>query len=68
MSIKQSLNQLETLFSGVSEPDIPVERRSKPRRASESESSPSGWVWEFDADGNSLWCSDEIQPLLGVRP
>ncbi|MGD0806660.1 MAG: GAF domain-containing protein [Anaerolineales bacterium] len=68
MSIKQSLNQLETLFSGVSEPDIPVERRSKPRRVSESESSPSGWVWEFDADGNSLWCSDEIQPLLGVRP
>ena len=68
MSIKQSLNQLETLFSGVSEPDVPVEPRSKPRRASDSASAPSGWVWEFDADGNSLWCSDEIQPLLGVRP
>jgi GAF domain-containing protein/DNA-binding response OmpR family regulator len=68
MSIKQSLNQLETLFSGVSEPDVPVEPRSRTRRASEPASSPSGWVWEFDADGNSLWCSDEILPLLGVRP
>ncbi len=68
MSIKQSLNQLETLFSGVSEPEIPVAPRAKARRVSDSGTAPSGWVWEFDADGNSLWCSDEIQPLLGLRP
>jgi len=68
MSIKQSLNQLETLFSGVSEPDIPVESRVKARRAIEPTSAPSGWVWEIDSEGNSRWCSDEIHPLLGIRP
>jgi GAF domain-containing protein/DNA-binding response OmpR family regulator len=68
MPIKQSLSQLENLFSGVSEPDIPEEPRARPRRPAESASTPSGWVWEFDSDGNCLWCSDEILPLLGIRP
>jgi signal transduction histidine kinase/DNA-binding response OmpR family regulator len=67
MSIKRSLNQLETLFTGVSEPEIPAEPEKKPRRVSEPASSPSGWVWEFDAEGNTLWCSDEVFPLLGLR-
>ncbi len=67
MSIKRSLNQLESLFSGVSEPEIPVAPERKARRASEPSAAPSGWVWEFDAEGNSLWCSDEIFPLLGLR-
>ncbi len=67
MSIKRSLSQLESLFSGVSEPDIPVAPERKARRASEPSAAPSGWVWEFDAEGNSLWCSDEIFPLLGLR-
>ncbi len=67
MSIKRSLNQLESLFSGVSEPDIPAAPERKARRASEPSAAPSGWVWEFDAEGNSLWCSDEIFPLLGLR-
>ncbi|MGB7539352.1 MAG: GAF domain-containing protein [Anaerolineales bacterium] len=67
MSIKRSLNQLETLFSGVSEPEIPAVPERKARRASEPSAAPSGWVWEFDAEGNSLWCSDEIFPLLGLR-
>jgi signal transduction histidine kinase/DNA-binding response OmpR family regulator len=67
MSIKQSLNQLETLFTGVSEPEIPVAPERKPRRAAEPSAAPSGWVWEFDAEGNSLWCSDEVYPLLGFR-
>ncbi|MBN1439286.1 MAG: GAF domain-containing protein [Anaerolineales bacterium] len=67
MSIKRSLSQLETLFSGVSEPDVPVAPERKPRRSREPSSAPSGWVWEFDTEGNSLWCSDEIYPLLGLR-
>jgi signal transduction histidine kinase/DNA-binding response OmpR family regulator len=68
MSINRSLSQLETLFSGVSEPEIPAAPVRKSRRVSEPASAPSGWVWEFDLEGNSLWCSDEIFPLLGLRP
>jgi signal transduction histidine kinase/DNA-binding response OmpR family regulator len=67
MSIKRSLSQLETLFAGVSEPDIPVAPGRKTRRTSEPSAAPSGWVWEFDIEGNSLWCSDEIFPLMGLR-
>jgi signal transduction histidine kinase/DNA-binding response OmpR family regulator len=67
MSIKRSLNKLETLFSGVSEPEIPSEPVRKARRKREPSAAPSGWVWEFDAEGTSLWCSDEIFPLLGLR-
>jgi signal transduction histidine kinase/CheY-like chemotaxis protein len=67
MSIKRSLNQLETLFAGVSEPEIPSAPERKVRRAGEPSAAPSGWVWEFDTEGNSLWCSDEIFPLLGLR-
>jgi signal transduction histidine kinase/DNA-binding response OmpR family regulator len=67
MSIKQSLNQLESLFSGVTEPETPVAAPKKPRRSPDSASAPSGWVWEFDMQGNSVWSSDEIFPLMGLR-
>jgi PAS domain S-box-containing protein len=29
---------------------------------------PSGWAWEIDSNGNILWCSPELQRLLGYRP
>ncbi|MFN2297455.1 MAG: GAF domain-containing protein, partial [Anaerolineales bacterium] len=66
MSIKRSLSQLETLFSDVAEPDVPAAPRKKPRRRAEPASAPSGWVWEFDVDGTSLWSSNEIRSLLGL--
>jgi signal transduction histidine kinase/CheY-like chemotaxis protein len=67
MSIKRSLSQLETLFEGISEPETPAVPERKSRRRSESSPAPSGWVWEFDTEGNSLWSSNEIYPLLGLR-
>lgn len=29
---------------------------------------PSGWAWETDSNGRILWCSSELQRLLGYHP
>jgi signal transduction histidine kinase/CheY-like chemotaxis protein len=29
---------------------------------------PSGWAWEVDSEGKFLWCSSELQNLLGYPP
>ena len=68
MSDKRSLSQLENLFSGVSEPEVPATPKARSRRGTESGPAPSGWVWELDTAGNCQWSSEEILPLLGFRP
>jgi hypothetical protein len=62
---KKSLNQLETLFSDIEEPEQAEAPRPRSRRGTSAPGGPSGWVWEVDVDGTCLWCSNEIQHLLG---
>lgn len=68
MPDKRLLNQLDSLFAGVSEPAVPTAPAARARRAPADRSEPSGWVWEIDTDGKCLWSSDEVYPLLGFRP
>jgi len=30
-------------------------------------SPPPGWIWESDVDGKCLWCSHEVEQILGYR-
>jgi signal transduction histidine kinase/DNA-binding response OmpR family regulator len=63
---KKSLSQLETLFSGIEDTEQQPVPPSRPRRRANTSGGPSGWVWEVDTQGNCLWCSNEIQALLGI--
>jgi hypothetical protein len=65
---KKSLNQLNSLFAGIEDPSQAETPPTKSRRASSASGGSSGWVWELDSEGNCLWCSNEIQALLGISP
>jgi PAS domain S-box-containing protein len=58
-------NRLESLFSGLLD-ETPRTGALSPLRLGLSEKeSALGWVWETDAQGTLVWCSPEVEPILG---
>lgn len=60
-------NRLEDLFTGVFDTkNLRSPDRSKLARLYGE--FPRGWAWEADGNGILLWCSSEVQALLGFSP
>ncbi len=58
-------NRLESLFAGLIE-STPRTGALSPLRLGLSDKEPAqGWVWETDAQGTIVWCSPEIEQVLG---
>jgi len=58
-------NRLESLFAGLIE-STPRTGALSPLRLGLSEKERAqGWVWETDAQGTIVWCSPEIEQVLG---
>jgi signal transduction histidine kinase len=67
---KNLQDRLENLFSGIFD-SPPQTGPLWPERLKQlglmDARGPKGWVWEADSRGKYIWCSPEIEQLLGIR-
>jgi signal transduction histidine kinase len=61
-------NRLNSLFSGIGEATPRTGPLPKTPRPVSGTRPISGWVWESDIDGNYVWCSPEVERILGLAP
>ncbi len=58
-------NRLESLFAGLIESTPRTGALSPLRLGLTDKETAQGWVWETDAQGTIVWCSPEIEQVLG---
>ncbi len=61
-------DRIENLFTDL-EDEVRDEGPGGPRdRTGDRETLPTGWIWEVDQQGNYIWCSPEVERLIGLQP